>query len=262
MKLNEQQNFGSEQLGDDKLGTSITVARAAEEAAWIQSVSSRSSEFFPQAWTAINKKFYPRFPRVQLENVDNGKDSKHLETLENRHSCRQFTSAPISLETLTNLLGIVAKTRSGERPRRVYPSAGMRWPVEWYLAAINVESLDTGIYHYESFEHALELLRPGEHWQSLTKAFEMQDIDQPAAVLILTSAFHRSWIKYGARGSRFAYMEVGAAAMCLDLVATETNIGVVWLGGFVDSIVAELLDIDWQMELEAPVLCLALGHPK
>jgi nitroreductase len=67
-------------------------------------------------------------------------------------------------------------------------------------------------------------------------------------------------MKYGARDSRFAHMETGAAAMCFDLAATEVNLCTVWVWGFIASVICELLDLNWDMELEAPMLCLAVGH--
>jgi SagB-type dehydrogenase family enzyme len=251
-----------EQPDNDRLGISIGAARTFEESAWIKNSPQPIQGEPPEAWTAINRKFYRRLPKVELSNDENTNASAHLsEIFSLRHSCRQFSSDPISLQTLAALLNAVARVQGDDsKPRRTYPSAGMRWSTEWYLAAINITDLETGVYHYDAFTHSLETLQTQNPWDTISRAFEMQEISCPSAVIILTSTFPRSWIKYGARGSRFAHMETGAAAMCFDLAATEANLGTVWVGGFIDSVICELLDLNWDMELEAPMLCLAVGH--
>jgi SagB-type dehydrogenase family enzyme len=266
--MNFKKILDSENISqDDLLGESITVARIFEEATRIESISASSEDMLsiPEAWTAINRKIYHRLPKVALNSSKIiQRSSKSLrEIFLQRNSCRRFSLQAICIDDIASILDTVART-NGENEnlqRRVYPSAGMRWPIEWYIAAINVSGLELGIYHYNSFNHSLEVLSLENPWHSLKDAFQMQDISCPAAVIILTSIFPRSWVKYGARGSRFSHMEAGAAGMSFDLAATEVELGVVWLGGFIDHIVADILDLNWEMELEAPTLCLAVGHP-
>ncbi|NEQ73669.1 MAG: SagB/ThcOx family dehydrogenase [Okeania sp. SIO2C9] len=264
--MNLEKKLYSENVSqDDRLGESITVARIFEEATQIESVSglAEDSTPVPEAWTAINRKIYHRLPKVALNNSKTIKSSQKSlgEILPERYSCRRFSLKPICLEDLASILDSVARTGGDTLQQRVYPSAGMRWPIEWYIAAINVSGLESGVYHYNSFNHSLDVLALENPWNSLQDAFQMQDITCPSAIIILTSIFPRTWIKYGARGSRFAHMEAGAAAMCFDLAATEIELGVVWIGGFIDRIVADALDLNWDMELEMPTLCLAVGYP-
>lgn len=80
-------------------------------------------------------------------------------------------------------------------------------------------------------------------------------------VVVLTSALYRSCLKYAGRGYRYALIEVGAVAQSIDLCCRAEGLGVCWLGGFADRAVAELLDVSWELELEAPILCLAIGPP-
>jgi SagB-type dehydrogenase family enzyme len=70
----------------------------------------------------------------------------------------------------------------------------------------------------------------------------------------------RSMIKYAGRGYRYALFEAGGIAQTLDLVSRSRGLDVVWLGGFPDQEVAKLLDLNWEMEMEAPVLLLAVGR--
>jgi SagB-type dehydrogenase family enzyme len=261
--MNFQKNTSDKDVSNnDLIGESITIARMFEESTRIESVSSTDTLSIPESWTAINQKIYHRLPKITLNRGKNIETSPKAldEILSQRHSCREFSVEPISIYGLASILEAVARTSGQNLRQRVYPSAGMRWPIEWYIAAINVSGLEPGTYHYNSFDHSLDILCVENPWDSLQDAFKMQDINRPAAVIILTSIFPRTWIKYGARGSRFSHMEAGAAAMSFDLAATELDLGVVWLGGFIDNIVADLLDLNWEMELEAPTLCLAVGN--
>ena len=49
-------------------------------------------------------------------------------------------------------------TDQKEVVRRFYPSGGARYPLEVYLLIQRVDSLTTGLYHYNVKENSLEIL--------------------------------------------------------------------------------------------------------
>jgi nitroreductase len=55
-------------------------------------------------------------------------------------------------------------------------------------------------------------------------------------------------------------MEIGAAAEALDLAATSRGLATLWLGGFTDEEIGDLLGVSPLHELEIPLLILALGY--
>jgi SagB-type dehydrogenase family enzyme len=155
---------------------------------------------------------------------------------------------------------VAVKTPEINNPyHRPYPSAGARYPVEVYLIAIRIESVPPGVYHYDSHAHCLTRLIEQNLSTGLEEIVGDHDMTCPSFVVILTAVFHRSMIKYAGRGYRYALFEPGGIAQTLELVSRSRGLDVVWLGGFPDQEVAKLLDLNWEMEMEAPVLLLAIG---
>ena len=87
-----------------------------------------------------------------------------------------------------------------------------------------------------------------------------QPVGTPAAFVVESLRLPPLISKYGLRGLRFALLELGAAAVVVDLVATALGLSTLWLGGFVDEEIWKLLSISPLHELEVPFLVIALGH--
>ena len=66
----------------------------------------------------------------------------------------------------------------------------------------------------------------------------------------------------GRHPEKFAFSGSVAAAEALDLTATALGLATLWLGGFVDEDLWELLGISPLHEIEVPLLVLALGYPR
>lgn len=64
------------------------------------------------------------------------------------------------------------------------------------------------------------------------------------------------------RAYRYALLEAGALGQTVDLCCRDAGLETVWLGGFADESVQEFLDINWEMELEAPVLMICVGKKR
>jgi SagB-type dehydrogenase family enzyme len=77
-------------------------------------------------------------------------------------------------------------------PLRSTPSAGALYPTELRLAALNVQGLDSGIYHHQPYEHGLELLTPHIAHDQLAWASLHADLIGTAAVVLYPSGDHRS----------------------------------------------------------------------
>ena len=100
-------------------------------------------------------------------------------------------------------LGLSAwKEYQGERwALRCNPSSGNLHPTEAYVITTGVIGLQDGVYHYDSYNHALE--------QRCT--FKIHDTDQPLLLLGLSSVLWREAWKYGERAYRYCQLDVGHA---------------------------------------------------
>ena len=245
-------------------GIGINAAQELERI--IQTEAARSeipaaSDPPPTAWTRRNVKSYPRLPRQELPAPQPTQEPLAV-LLARRVSCRHFSRAPLQLTALSSVLGNGMSTRQDRGLSRPYPSAGARWPIEAYLLPLHVDGLRRGVYHYDANGHALTVLDEGMGMRDVVDCFAVQEFDPlPQALVVLTAVFARTWTKYGARGSRFVYQEAGAVAMALDLAALALGLSTIWLGGFNDARLSGLLDLNWELELEAPTLTLGLGTP-
>lgn len=173
-----------------------------------------------------------------------------------RRSTRQYTGEAVTLEELSRLLAH-AYGHTGQPPAPTYfravPSGGALYPLELYVAALNVEGLERGIYHYDVERHGVDRIREAAALDGLPDLLLAKDIDldSAAAIVFMSAVFRRNLFKYQDRGYRMVLMEAGAVGQNLNLLATSLGLGCVWLGGFLDDELAALIGLD---EVDEPVL--------
>ncbi len=120
-----------------------------------------------------------------------GKGEISLEEAINlRESVRSFSPGPLSLEDVSQLLWAAGGLRvdTVTRHSRTYPSAGALHPLEFYLAAGEVEGLDSGIYRYNPASHSLVQISRGDVREQLSRAALGQAVIRRAAVCVVISA--------------------------------------------------------------------------
>ncbi|MFI9366025.1 SagB family peptide dehydrogenase [Kitasatospora sp. NPDC053057] len=93
----------------------------------------------------------------------------------------------------------------GQGDCRPAPSGGARYPIEAYLAVGAAPGLPAALYHYDSVGHRLSAVRSGDHRQALAPA----PGEVPDLVLVLTTVFWRSAVKYREFGYRLQQQETG-----------------------------------------------------
>ncbi|MBU8933173.1 MAG: SagB/ThcOx family dehydrogenase [candidate division Zixibacteria bacterium] len=185
------------------------------------------------------------------------------EAITQRRSTRRFADTPVSLEELSGLLLAAAGiTYHGKGlSLRAAPSGGALYPCEIYVVAQNVDSLKAGLYHYQVSDSTLELVEEEDHGRQLHQASHNQNaVGSSPVTVVLTARFDRSTRKYGDRGFRYAYIEVGAIAENICLQAASLSLGTVCIGAFNDDALNQLLGIDGKEE--AALLIMPVGIPR
>lgn len=189
-----------------------------------------------------------------------------MDLLQRRHSCREFQRTEMSLENASALLaasyGTVAPARFGEQTpflRRTVPSAGGLFPLEVYAFMQRVQGLDDGLYHYDVVSHSLRQLRRENLFLTLEPMFYAYPFMKDAnLVFAIAAIFLRIQKKYGPRGYRYTLMEAGHVAQNISLRAIELGLATLCMGGFLDSALNELLDL--QPKEEGVVYTVAVGE--
>ena len=219
----------------------------------LESVTSPiPKETWPKSWKTTYIKTYPRFKNIPLPKPER-LQSTLSECLFARTSSRSFTR-PASLQGLSSLLYYSVGEKDSEHGegagKRMYPSGGARFPLEFYLLAFKpIDTLASGVYHYNIDPHSLTHIKEITFDTELLQKIVMYDFAHTAQFAIITTAvFARSTPKYGERSYRFALLEAGAAMQNFGLCAAHLNIGSVNMGGLIDDTVERLLDIDGASE--------------
>jgi len=185
------------------------------------------------------------------------------EAMSRRKSVRDFSEQALKLEEVSQILWACGGRAydSVTSATRTYPSAGGLYPLEIYLVAGNVESLEKGFYRYHWKDHSINLLKRGDIRSALARAALGQMFIQTApASVVITAVYSKTKRFYGERGEvRYVHMDSGHAAQNVYLEAVSMGLGTVAVGAFHDRRVKEVLGLG---EAETPLYILPFGKPE
>jgi SagB-type dehydrogenase family enzyme len=172
----------------------------------------------------------------------------------------QVDEAALDIHDLAYLLyytaGITKKLvhAGGEFYFRAASSAGALYPIEIYIACMDLPGLSAGLYHFSPAQFGLQKLRQGDYRSYLVEASaEDKHLSQAPLCLIFTGITWRTAWKYQARSYRYHFWDCGTMLANALAAASALNLPAQILMGFVDSQVNRLIGIDGQEEKS---LCL------
>ena len=138
-------------------------------------------------------------------------------------------------------------------PLRAVPSGGALYPLELYVAALRVDGLEPGLYHFDPLRtrarDASDRARAGRGGRALDLSG-----DRVAAAPRCWSSRPSSGARASSTGCvayRFALLEAGHVGQNVLLAATALGLGAVPLGGFYDRLTDEFLGLDGVNESDA-----------
>ncbi|MFC5182691.1 SagB/ThcOx family dehydrogenase [Actinomadura harenae] len=188
------------------------------------------------------------------------------EAVRRRRSVRAFSGEAVALPMLATLIraaaGHTGHPTGQVTPRRSPPSGGALYPIDLYLAARRVRNLAPALYLHDPYEDALRPAGVPDGPARLSEALAIRDVvdeEHAAAVFLLVARPWRSMRKYGDRGMRYVFLEAGAIAQNIHLVAVALGLGTVDCGSFYDDEVHEALEVDGLYR--ALVHAVVLGVP-
>lgn len=222
-------------------------------------VQEQPSNKWPDTWKKIHFKRYLRFPRISLKEYETKSELEKLLML--RKSNRKFSGKAISLLNLSYLMkfsiGIrEKKTLNWHLTTRPYPSAGARYPCEIYTIVFNVKHVEPGIYHYDFKEHALELVLRGQLNKKFVEITGLGWIKNVGVLFLITAILGRSRIKYGSRAYRHTLIEAGHIGQNLYLVSAKRGLKCCAVGGYLDTEIEKLLDVDGNKEFTIYIIAV------
>ncbi|WP_433125504.1 SagB/ThcOx family dehydrogenase [Micromonospora sp. CA-240977] len=162
------------------------------------------------------------------------------EALESRRSYRSYDDdRPIRLAEVSDFLHRCARVRGRddhhgvEMSDRPYPSGGRLHELEIYLLVRSVDGLESGLYHYDPYQHGLARV-PAEPVavRALLRrsAAAMAGPGQPQVLILLSARFGRLMWKYESMGYALVLKHVGVLMQTMYLVATAMGLAPCALG--------------------------------
>jgi SagB-type dehydrogenase family enzyme len=190
-----------------------------------------------------------------------------LDALYSRRSTRRFTSDPVSLKDLGAILqaagGFVDLLEHAPGPAalRTSPSAGALHPVEMYVDALAVSSLDPGAYHFAPTRGGLEDLDRGATDKRALSAVGGQPwLAHAPALILYTAVIERmQWRYRSPRAYRDLLIGLGHLNHTVLLLASAMGLGAVFATAVCDEDLELLIGIDGTSEILLGVT--AIGHP-
>ena len=205
-----------------------------------------------RANSAVKRQLQVRLPSPRSEGI------LSLEgAISSRRSVRNYSSNPISLEQLSQILWAAQGiTHNGLRSS---PSAGALYPMELYviIRSNGVENVVAGIYHYDNRNHTMTLVKQGDFSEDLQRATDDQESVGAAAVnIVITAIFERTTSKYGGRGIQYIFQESGHISQNMSLQACALGLASVAMGAFQEDAVVKVLGVAGN---ERPIYVHAIG---
>jgi SagB-type dehydrogenase family enzyme len=226
---------------------------------------TKDAPFFGSDWTLQQKlQALPGTPQpdqfkrieatesISLPAHKKGTDT-FFQTLHARRTRREFSKAPVALDTVSKLLqtvwgvqAYIATDDFGPLPLKTSPSGGARHPIEVYLMALRVKGLDPGLYHYDARGHALARIS-SRATRQMARAYcaDQPYVARSAALFIMTGVFARTMWKYGhPRAYRVVLLDAGHLGQTFCLTATRMGLAPFSTAALKDTLIEEDLGID------------------
>jgi SagB-type dehydrogenase family enzyme len=187
------------------------------------------------------------------------------EALRTRRSIRGYDARAVDLARLSQLLWAGQGITGGDG-KRTAPSAHALYPLSLFVVAGGVDGLAAGLHRYDPRGNALSQLAAGDLRASLCAAAlgDQPWLAEAPAAVVVAADMARAIEAFaeqppdGRRGVRYVYLEAGALVQNVCLRATALGLATVFVGGFDDAKMAEVLKLPHPFE---PVGLICVGWP-
>jgi len=182
------------------------------------------------------------------------------EAIAKRRSIRDYTQEPLSLEEVSQLLWAAQGITEAASGKRAAPSAGMTYPLEIYLTVgeKGVKDLPVGVYNYVPKNHSIiKILEDDVRYPLQEAALGQTWVGDAPVTIVITAIYERTTVRYGDRGMRYVYIEVGHVAENVFLQAVALSLGTVPIGAFNDDEVQRVLGLAKEVK---PIYIMPVGR--
>jgi SagB-type dehydrogenase family enzyme len=172
------------------------------------------------------------------------------QAIASRRSGREFSSTPLTLEQIGQLLWAAQGITEENGFRRAAPSPRQRYPLDIYAIGPH------GVFHYLPEGHRVQVITRRDLRPQVADALGKDPVRE-GALVILVAASESFKPALGARWERYTGLEAGHAAQNVLLQATALGLAAVPVGTSDDGTVRDLLGL---RDAEV-VYTIAVGQP-
>jgi SagB-type dehydrogenase family enzyme len=204
----------------------------------------------------IEKPYPADAVRIDLARPDEWKNISGIDliaAIANRKSRRVYRKVALTLEEVSFLLwatqGVREKSAGGHAYRTV-PSAGCRHALETYLAVLNIEGLDSGIYRYLPLTHQLLFEFSEEHLavKIVDAVFGQPYPGNASLTFIWTTIPYRMEWRYALAAHKVIAIDAGHVCQNLYLACEVIGAGTCAIAAYDQEALDRLLRIDGEEE--------------
>lgn len=188
--------------------------------------------------------------------------------LDRRRSVRSFSGQSIELQSIVDMLwsayGEVHVSKDDgtlmTNCRRTVPSAGALYPLMIHVALFKeTEELHPGIYSaWMGSPGTVGFNLVSEDTARLIRSFaDPLMLDKAHGVIIISGSLHTTGEKYGNRSMLYVTLEIGHAAQNIHIAASESEVAIVEIGGFVEELLAKAIELPKHYR---PMTTVVFGH--
>jgi SagB-type dehydrogenase family enzyme len=211
-----------------------------------------------------------RLPRPDLSSRA-ADDPTFTQVLETRRSIREHDdSRPIDAPQVGEFLFRTARTRGVRRPGamevidRPYPSGGGLHELQLYVVAVTVPGVEPGMYRYDGWDHALELVAPFDAdvrmiARHAAAAIRMNGL--PQIVFVISARFGRTMWKYQSMAYALVLKNVGVLIGAMYLVAAAMHLAPCAVGSGGADLFSRVTGLDPLVESVVGVFTLGSALP-
>ena len=188
----------------------------------------------------------PNKDDIKINNID--------EIIQIRRSRRKFTEEQMTLTELSFLLHSTQRIqkifKEGIATLRPVPSAGARHPFETYLAVLNIQELEKGIYRYIPDLHKLQYLHTFEGLEDKVVRSVMDQVwaGKTNVVFYWSCIPYRAEWRYTIKSHKAMLLDAGHICQNLYLAAESMKYGTCAIAAYDQDLSDELLKLDGEDE--------------
>jgi len=174
------------------------------------------------------------------------------ECIAERESVRTYQDKVVEIEKISQILW-AAQGKKGQK--RTVPSAGATYPLEIYAVL-----KDKGYFHYNFKNHVLELVTEENICNDIAKeSWNQRFIEEAYLNILICADYSRTTQRYGERGIRYVYMEVGHCAQNIHLEVIALGLVSVPIGAFQDQNIKKVMRLPPNID---PLYIIPIGYPR